>query len=62
MTVYVEARPKGRPEGTPMTIMSSKSMRTTCSLLSRRIEKPSIGQKVWDLLLPNAICRIRPPE
>ena len=29
--VYVEARPKGRPRGALSTIMSSKTMRTTCS-------------------------------
>ena len=42
--VYIEARPKGRPEG--RTIMSSKIMPITSFAPSKRNEKQLIGPRV----------------
>jgi hypothetical protein len=43
--VYVEARPKGRPEERTLTIMWSKTTRTMSSAVSQLRKQESIGRR-----------------
>ena len=54
--VYIEARPKGGPQGSPSTIMLSKTMWTMCWAPSKHNEKRSIGQKETATLLLLLAC------
>jgi len=50
-TVYVEARPKGRPKGRASMIMWSRPKVTKCLALLAHRKKQSIGRKQTATLL-----------
>ena len=53
--IYIEARPKGRPEGSPSRITWSRTMRTTCFPLSRRSARQSSGHAGKAIILSSLV-------